>query len=107
MHHAVQVAAILCGSPEALSQATLTWLELLAAQLQHLYPDLAFQTHLPTLMQRCLQAKGDADHHPLRLAQDLLEVRLCTASVVGSAVERTQRQGGLVRRQWGSRISKA
>ena len=65
---------MLCGSAEAVASAVTTWLELLVAQLQHLYPDLQLLPHLTTLLQRCLQEKGALDDWLPHTVQDLLEV---------------------------------
>ena len=65
---------MLCGSAEAVVSAVTTWLELLVAQLQHLYPDLQLLPHLSTLLQRCLQEKGPLEDWLPHTIQDLLEV---------------------------------
>ena len=71
------IAAILCGSAEVVAEATHSWLELLVAQLLHLYPDMHPRAHLRMLLQRCLQAGSrqvDASVPLLPVVQELLEV---------------------------------
>lgn len=71
----LQVVAILCGSQDSLQQASSSWLELLVAQMQHVYPDLVVQAQIGTLLERCLDGKGSTDQAVILMMQNLLEVR--------------------------------